>query len=249
MATFLRSEHLKLKRTFSLKMLILVPIANVMFSMIMNPMYFVSNTINWWSILFLPLTIALWCALSNQKEQRASDYQGVYLLPVSLKKIWFAKQMIIAVYSLIAMLVYLVIMAVVGMLFTGEIIIGARTVLAVLVLWITTLWEIPLCLWLARKWGTVSAIGINFVGALGLGVILASRSLWWACPWSWSIRLMAPIVGVHPNGTLLSPGDPLWTMRVLPLGIGMSLLLTLLLGVLSLYRVGPQTSGRLARGV
>ncbi|WP_436756405.1 hypothetical protein, partial [Streptomyces sp. URMC 124] len=76
MIPYLRSERLKLKRTFSTKLFFLVPIANVAFSLLMNPMYFVSNTINWWSILFLPLMLALWASLTHQKEQLASHYQG-----------------------------------------------------------------------------------------------------------------------------------------------------------------------------
>lgn len=240
MMDFLRSEHLKLKRTFSLKLLILVPFANVAFSFIMNPMYFVSNTINWWSILFLPLTIALWCCLTHQKEQRASSYSGVYLLPVSVKKIWFAKQLVISIYSLAAMMVYLVVMGIAGMLLSGELIVNVRTLMAVLVLWITTLWEIPLCLWLARKWGAALAMGFNIVCALGFGILLSARALWWACPWSWSIRLMSPVVKVHPNGTLLEQGHPLLELQVLPIGIGLSILLTLLLCLWTMQRFEPQ---------
>lgn len=240
MIPYLRSERLKLKRTFSAKLIFLVPIANVAFSLLMNPMYFVSNTINWWSILFLPLMLVLWCSLTHQKEQLASSYQGVYLLPVSLRNIWLAKLVVMGSYSLAALAVYLLVMGVVGMLFTGESIITMATLMSALVLWITTLWEIPLFLWIARKWGAAAAIGINIACAMGLGIPFSTRTFWWACPWSWSIRLMAPIAAVHPNGTLLEPGHALLDMKVLPVGIGMSLLLTVVLSMLTMQRFGPQ---------
>lgn len=240
MIPYLRSERLKLKRTFSTKLFFLVPIANVAFSLLMNPMYFVSNTINWWSILFLPLMLALWASLTHQKEQLASRYQGVYLLPVSLRNIWLAKLAVIGIYSLAAFAAYLLVMGAVGMLFTGESIITMATLMSALVLWLTTLWEIPLCMWVAKKWGAAAAIGINTACAMGLGIPLSSRTFWWACPWSWSIRLMAPIAGVHPNGTLLEPGHAMLDMKVLPVGVGMSLLLTAVLSMLTMQRFGPK---------
>ncbi|MGI6125331.1 MAG: lantibiotic immunity ABC transporter MutE/EpiE family permease subunit, partial [Planifilum sp.] len=38
-------------------------------------------------------------------------------------------------------------------------------------------------------------------------------------PWSWPTRLMAPVVGVHPNGVPLDAGDPLLEPSVIPVGI------------------------------
>jgi len=35
---------------------------------------------------------------------------------------------------------------------------------------------------------------------------------------------MSPVIGVHPNGVLLDPGDPLLDPSVIPAGIAASLL-------------------------
>lgn len=37
------------------------------------------------------------------------------------------------------------------------------------------------------------------------------------------MRLMSPIVGVHPNGTPLKAGDPMLSASVIPAGIAVSL--------------------------
>jgi len=55
------------------------------------------------------------------------------------------------------------------------------------------------------------------------GVVAAAKPYWIYVPWSWSTRLMSPIIGVHPNGTLLEPASPLLDPLVIPIGIVISL--------------------------
>lgn len=74
-------------------------------------------------------------------------------------------------------------------------------------------------LYLAKKWGMGAALITNIVGGLVLGIAFSTTSLWWLNPWSWSIRLMMPIIGVHANGTLLSQTSPLRDGSVILIGI------------------------------
>jgi ABC-2 type transport system permease protein len=44
---------------------------------------------------------------------------------------------------------------------------------------------------------------------------------------------MGPLIGVHPNGTLLGPGDPLRDPAVIPLGIGIALITAVILTLIT----------------
>lgn len=185
----------------------------------MSPVYFVTNTFNWWSILFMPIAIALWCAQSNQKEKKAADYSNILLLPISLSKVWVAKIIVIALQALSSLLLFLIMMGLLSFVFPAMPLFEMTQLEGLLLIWFTSLWEIPLMLYLAKKWGMGAALITNIVGGLVLGIAFSTTSLWWLNPWSWSIRLMMPIIGVHANGTLLSQTSPLRDGSVILIGI------------------------------
>lgn len=104
---YVKAENLKFKRTFSRKMIFIVPLINICFAFLMNPGFFVAGTYNWWSVILMPVMIALLCAQSHQKEKKASNYNGIFSSPVDLHQIWYAKISVIALYSLASQAVFL----------------------------------------------------------------------------------------------------------------------------------------------
>ena len=62
-----------------------------------------------------------------------------------------------------------------------------------------------------------------------LGILFATKSNWWLCPYSWTARMITPVLGILPNGTLAPSGDPLLNPSVVPIGIALSLVLFALL--------------------
>jgi ABC-2 type transport system permease protein len=54
-------------------------------------------------------------------------------------------------------------------------------------------------------------------------------------PWSWGMRLMSPIVGVHPNGVPLKEGNPLLDPSVIPTGILASIVIFVLLSLVTAF--------------
>ncbi|WP_046213828.1 lantibiotic immunity ABC transporter MutE/EpiE family permease subunit [Paenibacillus wulumuqiensis] len=217
----LRSEHLKFRRSFLRKLLLLIPVLNLLVSFLMNPIYIVTNTFNWWSIFFIPLTAALLCGLSHQKEQRAVNYNRIFSLPVSLSRIWYGKVFVIAIYMLLMLLVFEMLLFILQLIFPSAIRLS-HTLLAVGLLWMGSLWQIPFCLWLSRRWGWIGTLVVHVMVGLVLGIYAAPLGWWWLNPWSWSIRMMCPVIGVHPNGVPLTAGDPLWNAAVIPAGLLLS---------------------------
>lgn len=201
----------------------------------MSPVYFVTNTFNWWSILFMPIAIALWCAQSNQKEKKAGDYSNILLLPISPSKVWVAKVIVIALQALFSLLLFLVMMGLLSFVYPGMPLFEMRQLEGLLLIWFTSLWEIPLMLYLAKKWGMGAALITNIVGGLVLGIAFSTKALWWLNPWSWSIRLMMPIIGVHPNGTLLSQSSHFRDGSVIIIGILLAAALVIIITALTSF--------------
>ncbi|KJR68095.1 lantibiotic immunity ABC transporter MutE/EpiE family permease subunit [Bacillus velezensis] len=206
MIQYMQAEHLTSKRTFIRKLIILIPLLNTAFSFLLNTAYFMTGTFNWWAVIFMPLMIALMCGLSVKKEKKSANDRAVYSLPADLKSIWFSKISLIALYSLLSQIVFLVIVFLLGLVFPAIAAVQLKGIEASSLLWLSALWEIPFCLWIARQFGFTAVILINMIAAFVLGIVPASGSLWWLSPWSWSVRVMSPILGIHPNGIPL-PAD------------------------------------------
>lgn len=229
MLNFLKAENLKCRRTFAKKLVFIAPFLTVLLSGI-SGMYLVQNGYNWWYTILFPGFITLTTALVNQIEERKLRYRSVFALPVSLQKIWISKVLLIAIYTSAACILHLAGISLGKFLInpTSAITVGQMTE-ATLILIIASLWQIPFCLFLSKKFGLMAAILINLGAGIVLGILAATESFWWACPYSWATRLMCPVLGILPNGTMASQGDVLRNPGVIPVGIVLSIALFLLL--------------------
>lgn len=229
MMNYIKAENLKCNRTFAKKLVFITPVFMILLAIISGK-YFVENGYNWWYVIILPGFITLTTALVNQNEEKKLHYRTVFVLPVSLRKTWISKVLLIAVYVAMACLIHLV-GIILGKLFynPASVIMVSQMVAATLILIIVSLWQIPLCLFLSKKFGLMATILLNVGGGIVLNTIAATKSFWWACPYSWATRLMCPVLGVLPNGTLAPHGDPLLNAGVIPLGIVLSISLFVLL--------------------
>lgn len=247
MRNYIKAENLKFKRTFSRKMIIIVPLLNIGLSFLLNTQYFVPGTFNWWSIIFMPVMLALLCSLSHQKEKKASNYNSTYSLPIDLGKLWFSKIMVIMTYSLLSQLAFLVFMYGMGFVIPNFTFISLSTISASLLLWVTSLWQIPLCLMVAKKFGGTAAVMLNLFGTLVLGIMPASSSFWWVSPWSWPIRMMCPTIGIHPNGTYLEINNPLLSWWVIPPAVIIAILLFMILSFLTSHLFASSTNDKMKK--
>lgn len=80
-------------------------------------------------------------------------------------------------------------------------------ILAGIVLWLTTLWEIPFCLLLAQKISTFLMLVIH-VGIYSILSTSVSLKPWFALfPGAITSRLMCVVIKVMPNGLPFEPGQ------------------------------------------
>ncbi len=229
MLNYIKSENLKFKRTFTKKLVIITPLFMLLLAVI-SGRYFVENGYNWWYSLILPGYLTLITVLVNQNEEKKLHYRSVFALPVSLRKTWIYKVLLITAYVAIACGIHLL-GIILGILTynTKSTITVFQVIEATVLLIVTLLWQIPFCLYLSKKFGMMVTILINVGGGVILDFLAASRSLWWVFPYSWGTRLMIPVLGILPNGTLAQRGNTLLNPKVIPFGMILSIILFFLL--------------------
>lgn len=203
---YLKSENLKHKHTFTRVLILLAPVVTVLMTSL-APMWFQVNAFNWWYVFLYPGFLTLLCVMIEHRDSGKKKYQTVFTLPVSLSKIWLAKIETTGLYVLIGNLIFLILNVLGGFILVqlagqAMMICVSNAFLGTVCIILTTLWQIPFCLWLAKKTGLFLALMLNAGIGSFLGVLLASTSSWFFCPYSWASRLMIPILHIMPNGTL-----------------------------------------------
>lgn len=239
MIKYLKAEIIKIKRTFFKKLIFISPLFFAIYGIIIyqfipknSPKYFISMVFNWWPLIFIPLGIGLLSSLISMKEKKSGNYKGIYLYDINKMEIWVSKIIVIALYTFIASIELFIIVIILNK-FIGDISASNIQILqAVLICWLVSLVLIPINLFLSTYSGTVLTIIISFIGLI-IGVLTAVENYWIAIPWSYSLRLMCPIIGIHPNGTILKKGSYLLESGVIFEGIIVSLLIMLILSYIT----------------
>jgi len=93
---------------------------------------------------------------------------------------------------------------------------------------LASVWQIPLCLYLARKTGMFVPIVLNTI----LGIVLSTATAlgntiaWWFVPYCWAAKLAEPLMGIEINGTYA--GNCGFSIAIM-ISISLSILLFLIL--------------------
>lgn len=238
MINYLKSENLKYRRTFSRKIIVFAPMFFILYAFFtMSNMgtennYFIAMVFNWWSLIFMPLGTALLCSLSDAKERKSGNYRGLRSHNINPAVMWLSKVAVIAYYMLLASVMLVAVVFLAGVLIPGNAEPFLKICEASMAIWVTSIGLIPVYLFFATWSGTVAAMSISVVGLVA-GVITASESSWIMIPWSWALRLMCPIIGVHPNGTVLPANNQLLNASVIPIGIIVSLVFLAIMSLLT----------------
>ena len=225
---YLKSEHLKFRRTISNKLLFIIPLMTAIFAWIVGGFIgFQYTALYWWYAFLLPGAVAILCSLSHRKEENAGKYYSVFSMPVNLSKFEIAKG-IILIEKLVVAAVFLAII-----ISISNIISPATAVYSVLQsiagsigIILASVWQIPLCLYLARKTGLFLPIVLNTLLGIFLPIVLGNTFVWWLVPYCYAAKLAEPLMGIELNGTF--DGNCGFSITVL-ISIVLSILLFLIL--------------------
>lgn len=233
MISYILAENLKHKGTFLKKLLVIMPMTLILLSLFLMPSYFTINSYNWWYVIIMPATFALIPAMMDRKESRKLNYRAVFPLNIKLEKLWVSKIITAFIYMSIAAIIHMLGVYIFQFFLGGQLTpnYGFSTLLfASFLLIITNIWQIPLCFFLAKKFGFIASIAVL---GLGAGILLSDGAFWIYCPYSWGIRLMIPVMGILPSGVLTEASNPIISSTSLYIPCILSVCLFTLLTIIS----------------
>lgn len=215
---YLKAEHLKFKRTISNKLLLIAPLLTAVFAWIVGGFYgFQYMTFYWWYAFLLPGTIAILCSLAHQKEERAGKYYSVLSAPINLKQFEYAKALIL-IEKLIVAALFLAVFAAVSNLISPALAVYSvgRNFAGSIALIFASIWQIPVCLLLARKTGFLIPIVANTLLGILMPILFGNTAIAWVCPYCWAAKTAELLMGIESNGTFAGVADFSW-QDLLPL--------------------------------
>lgn len=247
MITSLKIEWLKERRTANKRTLYIIPIIFIivigMFTLLMSGSephrnYAIAITYNWYPLLILPLIMSVLVSNTIRKENNKDNHP--LFLNLSEINIFLSKLIIIALELLILVFINMLVLAISLLVISDNTVTISDLFKASVCLYIGQLATLPLTFILVRCLNIFLTIFINFIMSL-LGALLAVTIGWIYYPWSYSLRMMAAVLRVHPNGTFIESSSQLIDSSNIGMGLGAVLTvfsITLLLGVLVFHKVG-----------
>lgn len=212
-----------------------MPVVSVVFAAVLTGEYFVVDTYNWWYIGLYPGMIGIVCGMIGGKDKKKKNFT-LWSLPCEMGKIWDAKIFTGAFFSGLSVIFLTVLSFAVAKLLGEGLHIeflaqpsAKMQILAGIVLFVTTLWQVPFCLFLSQKIGSFPMFLVH-MGSFTLMSTMASLKPWYmALPGGITSRLMCPLLGILPNGLLAREGSVTYSPEFmeswnLPVGVLASLI-------------------------
>ena len=160
-------EILKTKRTVIRKLVWIFPILVTIITALFfaSTGYVIQSIINQWSFIWINLYLALIVGLNDRHEKNSTEYKMILSSPVDLFKYELGRILHGILLSFVAGLVLSILISIVSLIMPPAVSLLA-CVGAILGIFITTLWEIPLYSWLSRVTNLYVSIVIAFAGSL-----------------------------------------------------------------------------------
>ena len=233
----LKAEWIKEKRAANSTLKNIVPIIFVLFNLFMVSImgqspagrsYLMATAFNWYPVLILPVVLSLLVVniSCKEKEEHIALLQRLNILP---EKMLIAKNGMV-VFELFTVLIlsstgiYLV-----GKYFLQEEISLKIIFLATFCLFIGSLPVVALSFFIYKLFHKrFLVILINFIFTFP-SAIIAVTSYWKFFPWDYNLRILCPIIEVHPNGTFLEKSSPLAEMNAVYVGLVLSIIVYILI--------------------
>ncbi|WP_208560737.1 lantibiotic immunity ABC transporter MutE/EpiE family permease subunit [Marinilactibacillus kalidii] len=241
MINTIKAEWLKERHSSNRSLFWIIPLVFTIFcflvSMLMGKAesgsisFFIAAAYNWYPSMISPIVLSLITshAIKREDDQRKIDFQ--LSMNADAKSIWIAKIFITLLdYSIVTLFNLILAVIIEVTVFQETTSIGA-IIFASIILIISNSWLIPFSLLIAYKLNRLMCFAINVPMTIVGVAFFAAAPAWIYFPWSYSTRMMAPVLGIHPNGTFLAVDSSLMDLSVVVLGIITSFALFILLSV------------------
>lgn len=168
MLGIIHSELLKMRHTFSMKLVFLAPLVILLLGYLLSGSYVQLSAYNWWYSMILPIVVSL-CSASMIVREEKNGMQNIICLPVRFDKIWLGKTealVILLLAGLFSAALSTVLFGVPFSYMTGTQLPVRFFVLIPIVLWVSNIMMYGLHLILAFRFGRNFGISIGVIGSL-----------------------------------------------------------------------------------
>lgn len=238
MLGIIQSELLKMRHTFSMKLVFAAPLVTALLGVLLSGSFAQLSIYNWWYTILLPVVVSMWAASMIVREKN-TGMQNVVCLPVRYETIWLGKTLAGTVMLLGTNLLLWLITTAMGFL-TGMTVSPLDGLIGCMLLFLTYLWQIPFTMLLASFMGYFPAV----LGSAAANVLLSAfgtENGWFLLnPYAIPARIVCPFFKMYHNGIPLESGSPLLSGASVFPTLVISLLLALLVFLCSarLFRKG-----------
>lgn len=202
-----KSELMKMRHTFSMKLVFFAPLATLLLGYILSGSYVQLSAYNWWYTIILPVLVSMLSASMIVRE-RNTGMQNILCLPVSSSKIWLGKIMALILLIFGANLLLWLATTAAGFAASMEVS-PLNGLIGCILLALTFVWQIPLVMLLTSLMGYFPALILSVGANLLLSTIGAEKSWFFLDPYAIPARVVCPFFGMHPNGLPLENGSSL----------------------------------------
>lgn len=233
MVRLIVGEYIKGRHSFGRRSVVIFPLLTTLMAVfLMGGQLTQVGAYNWWYMLFLPMVVSM-ISINLVNIDKKLAFFNIDILPVTRSNIWMAKILAGCSYILVANTLLFGLTTVSGIIF-GSQYSNLNGIFAGIVLTISWLWQIPLGMFLVAKFNSTFA----FLTLISLNIIFSIQDIaggdYWFIPFSIPARLMAPIIGVNPNGIPLTSVSSLHDSGVILPGILITLFLFLVGGIMTI---------------
>lgn len=223
------SELLKLRHLGTTKFLIIIPFLTVLIAFLMGGLQiFVPFSVYWWEAIFLYLVNGLLFIVDRRLEDQAGHFQNVTNRDFTWK-ISLIKMVLIGMRTLIASLFLLAFLSLVAFIYTGFIPINIpKTAISLILIWMTTLWNIPLLYLMSKYMSQFILLALNTLVCLLIAPFIAQSPLWFVFPYTYHYKIAQFLLNLKPSGDIIVNTNHTSILQVI-LTMMLSIVVTLLL--------------------
>ena len=203
----IRSELLKMRHTFSMKLVILAPLVILLLGYLLSNSYVQLSAYNWWYSMILPPVVSLCSATMIAREEK-NGMQNIICLPVRLDKIWLGKTAALVILLFAANFLLWIAATAVGFV-TKVTVSPLDGLIGCMLLFLTYLWQIPFIMLSASFMGYIPTVLVSMSANMILSAACAETEWFLFVPYAIPARIVCPFFKIHANGIPLENGSPL----------------------------------------
>ena len=231
MFRIMQSELLKMRHTFSIKLLFVAPLITVLIGTLLSGRFTQLSSYNWWYTIILPTIVAMWSANTISCEKK-TNMQNVICIPIAFEKIWLGKVFVLAT-ILFGTNVILWLLTTIAGIMTETTVSPINGLIGCMLLFVSYLWQIPLVMLLANFIGYLPTIIGSVLANTILFTMGAEKRLFFLNPFAIPSRIVCPFFKIHPNGIPIEDGSSLLTNTNVMAAMGISILIAAVFLVIS----------------